>query len=188
MYILSWKRQIKFLVMNKVSDVLPERFNQDPLESYFCKQYPPGVWKDKLPLYGLVYSNTFQNQKVFKPIATGIVRDENINFELDRTSSTSEKIQTKQFLLSSKVSTSHQIPSYQTYTTSKSNEYINELTLRYFGLFCQTFHIPFDQLFFVVMKNFFNRYIKRLLKSRNYWFLIYRILHYFPMFSKNSIS
>ena len=136
----------------------------------------------------LFKTSTFQNQKVFKPIATGIVRDENINFELDRTSSTSEKIQTKQFLLSSKVSSSHQVPSYQTYTTSKSNEYINELTLPYFGLFCQTFHIPFDQLFFVVMKNFFNRYIKRLLKSRNYWFLIYRILHYFPMFSKNSIS
>ena len=78
-------------IMDKV--VLAERFSQDPLESYFCKQ-PPGVWKDKLPLYEFGYANTFRNQKVFKPTATGKVRDE-INFESDRTSSMSEKIQTK---------------------------------------------------------------------------------------------
>ena len=35
----------------------------------------------------------FQNLKVFKPIATGKVRNENINFESNRTSSMSEKIQ-----------------------------------------------------------------------------------------------
>ena len=34
------------------------------------------------------------------------------------------------------------------------------------------------------MKNVFNRYIKTLLKSRYDWRLIYRLLHYFPMFSK----
>ena len=27
--------------MNKVSDVLAERFSHDPLETYFCKQHPP---------------------------------------------------------------------------------------------------------------------------------------------------
>ena len=29
------------------------------------------------------------------------------------------------------------------------------------------------------MKNFFNQYIKKLLKSRNDWLLIYHLLHYF---------
>ena len=29
--------------MNKVSDGLSERFSQDPLETYFCKQHPPGT-------------------------------------------------------------------------------------------------------------------------------------------------
>ena len=29
--------------MNKVSDVLSERFSQDPLEAYFWKQHPPGA-------------------------------------------------------------------------------------------------------------------------------------------------
>ena len=43
----------------------------------------------------------FQNLKVFKPIATGKVRNENINFESDRASSMTVKIQTKQSLLSS---------------------------------------------------------------------------------------
>ena len=36
------------------------------------------------------YTKTFQNQKVFKPIVTGKVRDENINFESNRTSLMSE--------------------------------------------------------------------------------------------------
>ena len=49
------------------------------------------------------YPNIFWNQKVFKPIAMGKVRDKNINFESDRTSSMLEKIQSKQSLLSSKV-------------------------------------------------------------------------------------
>ena len=43
--------------MNKVSDVFAERFSQDPLETYFCKQHPPGAWKDKLPLYDCGYAN-----------------------------------------------------------------------------------------------------------------------------------
>ena len=77
--------------MNKVSDVLAERFSRDPLETYFCKQRPPGAWKDKLPLYDFGYANTFWNQKVFKPIAAGKVRDKNINFESHRTSLMSRK-------------------------------------------------------------------------------------------------
>ena len=51
----------------------------------------------------------FSKPNVFKPIATGNVRDENINFESDRTSSMSEK--TKQSLPSEKVL--NHIPSYQ---------------------------------------------------------------------------
>ena len=78
--------------------MLTERFSQHPLETYFCKQHPAAASKDKLPHYDLDYANTFRNQKVFKPIVTGKVRDK--KFESDRTSSMSEKIQTKQFLLS----------------------------------------------------------------------------------------
>ena len=37
--------------MNKVSDVFAERFGQDPLETCFRKQHPPGAWIDKLPFY-----------------------------------------------------------------------------------------------------------------------------------------
>ena len=102
--------------MNKVSD-----FSQDPLETYFCKQRPPGVWINKLPLYDFGYAKTFRNQKVFKPIAAGRVRDENINFEPFRTISMSEKIQTKESLLSPRISRNHQIPNYHTNTTSKLN-------------------------------------------------------------------
>ena len=64
--------------MNKVSDVLAERFSQDPLETYFWKQHHPEAGKDKLSLYDLSYANTFRNQKVFKLIATSKVRYENI--------------------------------------------------------------------------------------------------------------
>ena len=179
--------------MNKVSDVLAERFSQDPLETYFCKQHPPGAWIDKRPLYDFAYAKTFRNQKVFKPIATGKVGGENINFESNRTSLVSEKMETKQSLLSSKVSYSHQIPSYHTNTTSKLNGYINKLTLPYSILSAShsIFHsfITFlISLCFVAMKNFFNRYTKKLLKLRNDWLLIYRLLHYFPTFSKSSIG
>ena len=69
--------------MHKVSYVLAERFSQDPLETYFRKQHPSGA-KDKLPLYDFGYDNIFGNQKVFKPISTGKVRDENIVFESDQ--------------------------------------------------------------------------------------------------------
>ena len=69
--------------MHKVSYVLAERFSQDPLETYFRKQHPSGA-KDKLPLYDFGYANIFGNQKVFKPISTGKVRDENIVFDSDQ--------------------------------------------------------------------------------------------------------
>ena len=113
--------------------MLAERFSQDRLDIYFCK-HPPGALIDKLPL---LY------QKVFKPIATGKVRDENINFESNRTNSVLEKIQTKQSLLSSRVSSSRQLLSYHTNTKSKLNKYINKLSLPYFNSSCQPFHIPF---------------------------------------------
>ena len=73
--------------MNKGADVLTEIFSQDPLETYFWKQHPPGAWIDKLPLYDFGYVKTFRNQKVSKAIATGKVKDENIDFESNRTSS-----------------------------------------------------------------------------------------------------
>ena len=62
-------------MMHKVSNVLAERFSHVPLETYLYKQHPPGTWKYKLPLYDFGYSNTFRNQKVFKSISTGNVRD-----------------------------------------------------------------------------------------------------------------
>ena len=104
-------------MMHKVLYVLAERFSQVQLETYLCKQHSPGTWKDKLHFYDFGYANTFRNQKVFKSIATGNVRDEKYKFESGRTSSMSEQIQTKQFLLSSKVSNSHQMPTYHTNTT-----------------------------------------------------------------------
>ena len=73
--------------MNKVLDVLPKRFSQDPLETYFSKLHPPGAWIDKLRLYDFGYKT--------KPIAIGKVRVENTNFESNRTSSMLGKIQTK---------------------------------------------------------------------------------------------
>ena len=141
------------------------------------------------------YADTFRIQKVLNPIATVNVREENINFESDRTSSTLEHIQTNN-PLSSKVSSSCQIPRYQTHATSKLNEhinkYINKLTLPYFNLFCKLFHIPFlyhifDQRLFFCNEKLIDRYIKNLLKSRSDWLLSYRTLHYFPLFIKNSI-
>ena len=117
---------MKFLIMHDVSFVLVERFIQDPLETYFCKQHSPGGWKANLLFYDFDYTNTMWNQKVCKPIATGNVRGENIKFESDRTSSMSEKIKTRQYSLSWNVLRSHQIPSYPTNTTSKLNQYINK--------------------------------------------------------------
>ena len=64
--------------MYKVSYVLAERFSKDSSETYFCKQHPPGTWKYNLPLYDFGCTNTFWNQKAFKPTAN--VRDENIKF------------------------------------------------------------------------------------------------------------
>ena len=86
---------MKFLIANKVSGVVAERFSQDQLETYFSKQHPSGAWIDKPPLYDFSYAKTFRNQKVFESIATGKVRNENINCESSRTSSMSEKIQRK---------------------------------------------------------------------------------------------
>ena len=36
--------------MNKALDDLTERFSQDPLETYFFKEHPPGAWKDSMTL------------------------------------------------------------------------------------------------------------------------------------------
>ena len=75
---------VKFLIKDKVSYVLTERFCQDPLENYFGKQRSSGARKDNPSLYDFGYNdNTIRNQNVFKPIATGNVRDKHINFEID---------------------------------------------------------------------------------------------------------
>ena len=97
--------------MHKVLYKLAERFSQEPLETYFANNI-------FLSLCDFGYVNTFWNQIASKPIAAESVRNENINFDSDRTSSRSEKIQTKQSLQSSKVSSSHQTPSYQAKATS----------------------------------------------------------------------
>ena len=72
---------------------------------------------DKLPLYDFRYAKTFRNHKV-KDVREMQKRDKNINFESNRTSSVSKIIQTKQSLLSPRVSSSHQTPNYHTNTTS----------------------------------------------------------------------
>ena len=97
--------------MHEVLYKLAERFSQEPLETYFPNYI-------LLSLYDFGYVNTFWNQIASKPIATASVRNENINFESYRASSMSENIQTKQSLRSSKLSSTHQTPSYQTKTTS----------------------------------------------------------------------
>ena len=75
---------VRFLIMHKVSYVLAERFCQDPLENYFGKQRSSGARKDNPSLYEFGSNdNTIRNQKVFKPISTGNIRDEHINFEID---------------------------------------------------------------------------------------------------------
>ena len=71
--------------------MLAERFNQGPLKAYFCKQHSSGAWKDNVPIYDFGYVNTFRNQIAFKPIRTGSVRDENMKFESNKTSSMKEK-------------------------------------------------------------------------------------------------
>ena len=115
--------------MNKGLDVYAEGFSQDPLETYFCKQHSPGAWIDKLPLYDFGYAKTFQNQKVFKPIATGKVKNKNINFEPYRTSSMSKKIQAKQSWLSPRVSSSHNIPNYHAVKPVYNNHLGDEVSV-----------------------------------------------------------
>ena len=82
-----------------------------------------------------------------------------------------EKIQTKQTLLSSKVSSNHQIPSYQTNATSKFNEYIYKLTLPYFISFCQPvgisfFYNIFDQRLFCGYEKLFQPVHKKFIKIK----------------------
>ena len=105
------------------SNVLVERFIQDPLKTYFSKQHPSGACKNhNIPLYDFDYDSTIPNRKGFRPTATGNIRDENRTFEAD-----TEPIQCYfQTLLSSKVSMSHQIPNCQTNATSKLNGNINK--------------------------------------------------------------
>ena len=54
----------KFSITHKVSNVLVERFSQDPLETDFWKQRSSGAWRDNLPFYDFDYANTFRSSKV----------------------------------------------------------------------------------------------------------------------------
>ena len=83
--------------MHKVSYVLPKIFSQDTLETFFAKNILLELERINYPSMTLIMPTL--------PIATGKVRDKNL--ESKRTSSMSEKIQTKQSLLFSKVSSSH---------------------------------------------------------------------------------
>ena len=75
---------VKFLIMHKVSYMLTERFCQDPLENYFGKQRSSEVRIESPSLYDFGYNdNTIRNQNVFKPMATGNLHEEHINFEID---------------------------------------------------------------------------------------------------------
>jgi len=61
---------IPFLLTNKVSYVLTERFSQDPLENYFGHQRSMGSRKDNPTMRDFGYNdNTIRNLKVFRPIA-----------------------------------------------------------------------------------------------------------------------
>ena len=76
---------VKFLIMHKVSYVLTKRLYQDPLENYFGEQRSSGARKENPSIYDFGYNdNTIRNQKVFKPIATGNVRDEHLNFDTNK--------------------------------------------------------------------------------------------------------
>lgn len=63
----------------------------------------------------------FEIKRYFKPIATGNIRDESVNFETDTEPVPVSKIQTKPPLLCSKVSSSHhhQIPGYKANTSKQ---------------------------------------------------------------------
>ena len=52
--------------MNNISDVLllPERFSQDPLETYFCKQHPLGARIDKLYSITMVMPTFFETKSI----------------------------------------------------------------------------------------------------------------------------
>ena len=81
--------------------------SKDPLETYFANNilHPLQTYFASNMLLSLCdfgYANTFGNQTASKPIATGSVRDENMNFDSDRTSSMSERKQRKQSLRSFK--------------------------------------------------------------------------------------
>ena len=130
MYILSQNRHIKFSIINKVSDVLAENLVKIHQNLTFPNNILLELEKINYPSMTLGVPTFFGNKKYSSQQQQ---RDENINFESDRISSMSGKIQTKQSLLSSKNSGSHKIPSHQTYTRSKLNEYINKLTVPYFN-------------------------------------------------------
>ena len=81
--------------------------SKDPLETYFASNilHPLQTYfvnNILLSLYDFGYVNTLWNQIASKPIATGSVRDENMNFDSDRTSSMSERKQRKKSLRSFK--------------------------------------------------------------------------------------
>ena len=79
--------------------MLPERFSQNPLETYFCQH----LWKNKLqkinyPSMALVMPALFETKRYSIQYQLIMQEMKNINFESNRTSPMSEKIQTKLYL------------------------------------------------------------------------------------------
>ena len=97
----------------------------------------------------------------------------------------SGKIQTKQSLLSPRLSSSHQIPKCHSYLILS---YPISILSASHSIF-HSFITSLISVYFVVIKKlFFNQYIKKLLKWRNDWLWIYSLLHYFPMLNNFSNS
>ena len=62
----------QFLLWHQVKYVLTERFCQDPLENWFCRQRSLGSREGNPSIVDFGYNiNAIRNQKHFKPIANG---------------------------------------------------------------------------------------------------------------------
>ena len=155
------------------------------IETCFWKKHPPGAWKDKLPLYNFGYANIFRTQKVFKPITTGKVEmkiwflsqmSQKMIFKFNVAKNVNKTILAifKSFKqpLDTRLSKQH----------NKQVKWIHKKVN--FTLFSASHSIFLSSVTslisvcFAVKKNFFNRYIEKLLKSKNDWLLIYHLLHY----------
>ena len=102
--------------------MLTERFFPDPLENYFGKQRSSEARKESPSLYDFGYNdNTIRNQKVFKPMTTGNLHDEHINFEIDTEPVPCRRKYKQSILWYSILGSLGQPP--DTWTTARKNSY-----------------------------------------------------------------